>query len=92
MSLTPNGKSALRKRLITVVSVCALLSQIVFIGPVRKANAKAKSPVPVTSSPAEPFVVHDSGFQVASLLKPSGLAGTLLGFVASATARMDVEQ
>ncbi|MBK8303955.1 MAG: hypothetical protein IPK98_11350 [Chloracidobacterium sp.] len=75
MSLNSHVKPALRIRLITVVSAFALLLQIVFIGPVRKADAKSKPPIADTSSPAEPFIVNTPRTFA------TGLA-SLLGFLA----------
>ncbi len=45
-------------RIAATFMVVVMLTQIVFIGPVRTANAKAKPLVADTSSPAEPFVVN----------------------------------
>ena len=75
MSLNSHVKPALRIRLITVVSAFALLSQIMFIGPVSKADAKAKARVADTSSPAEPFRVQGSTFNVQKFVKTKWLGG-----------------
>ena len=86
MFLIPSIKSAKLKRLITVACAFTLLSQIVFIGSVRKANAKVKPPVADTSSPAEPFIVNSAPTFSGTFI--SGVS-SLLGFVAPTTAKKE---
>jgi YD repeat-containing protein len=66
-------------RIFTLFVILVMLAQVLFIGPGRKAEAKAKPPVVDTSSPAEPFIIHTPPTFAGSVI--SGVS-SLLGFIA----------
>lgn len=77
------GKKGI-SRIFTLFVICVMLAQVIFIGPVRKANAKAKQVVADTSSPAEPFIVNTPPTFAASVI--SGVS-SFLGFVKPTAAK-----